>query len=97
MCTAARSTWRKVPIRTERQVVILARLDFGGAMHTNPDGQDVQVPHLHLYQEGFGDKWAYPLPADAFSDPADRWKLFEEFMTYCNITEPPNIPPRMFL
>ena len=80
-----------------RQVVILARLDFGGAMHTNPDDVDVEVPHLHLYREGYGDKWAYPLPQDAFTDPADRWKLFEEFMAYCNITQTPNIPPQMFL
>lgn len=40
-----------------RQVVVLARLDLGGA-HRNPDGIEVPAPHLHLYREGFGHKWA---------------------------------------
>lgn len=79
-----------------RKVVTLARLDFGGAPHTNPDGRAVGVPHLHLYREGYGDKWAYPLPDDRFGDPDDRWRLFEEFMAYCNVTRVPNIPPRLF-
>jgi len=39
-----------------RQVVILARLDFGGAPHRNPDGEEIGSPHLHLYREGYGDK-----------------------------------------
>ena len=37
-----------------RQVVVLVRLDFGGASHRNPD--------LHLYREGYGDKWAVVVP-----------------------------------
>lgn len=40
-----------------RQVIVLARLDFA-APHRNPDGTEVGVPHLHLYREGYGDKWA---------------------------------------
>ena len=31
-----------------RQVVVLARLDFGGAPHRNPDGKEIGSPHLHL-------------------------------------------------
>jgi len=45
-----------------RKVVILARLDFCGPPHRNPDDEEVGSPHLHLYQEGFGDKWAFPVP-----------------------------------
>lgn len=37
------------------QSVILARLDPGGASHVNPDGKEVPVPHLHVFQEGYGD------------------------------------------
>ena len=44
-----------------RQVIVLVRVDFGGAPHRNPDGTEVPCPHLHLYREGFGDKWAQPL------------------------------------
>ena len=38
-----------------RQVVVLARLDFGGAPHRNPDGEEIRSPHLHVYREGLGD------------------------------------------
>lgn len=41
-----------------RGVVILARLDFGGAPHRNPDDVEVPCPHLHIYREGYGDRWA---------------------------------------
>jgi hypothetical protein len=41
-----------------RQVVVLVRLDFGGQPHRNPDGEELQSPHLHVYREGYGDKWA---------------------------------------
>lgn len=34
-----------------RQVVVLVRLDFGGAPHQNPDGVEMGSPHLHLYRE----------------------------------------------
>lgn len=43
-----------------RSAVILARLDFGGAPHRNPDDTEIGSPHLHVYREGFGDKWAPP-------------------------------------
>ena len=45
-----------------RQVAILARLDFGGSPHRNPDGEEIGSPHPHLYREEFGDKWAFPVP-----------------------------------
>ena len=51
--------------------------------------------HLHLYREGFGDKWAVPLPADRFQNPADVWATFEDFLRFCNITQPPHIDRRL--
>lgn len=71
-----------------RQVVILARLDFGSAPHRNPDGQVVPAPHLHIYREGFGDKWAFPLPVE-FTHPGDVQKTLEQFLAYCNIKKLP--------
>jgi hypothetical protein len=78
-----------------RQVIILVRIDFGGSVHRNPDGAEVQCPHLHLYREGYGDKWATPLPAD-FSDTVDAMNLLDAFMRYCNIIEPPIIQRGLF-
>ncbi|MDE0330881.1 MAG: hypothetical protein OXL41_03350 [Nitrospinae bacterium] len=79
-----------------RQVVILARLDLGSAPHRNPDGAEIASPHLHLYREGFGDKWASPVPSDHFSSLGDTWLTLEDFMRFCNIVEPPFIRRGLF-
>lgn len=44
-----------------RQAVILMRLDIDGAPHRNPDDQEIPCPHLHVYREGYGDRWAFLL------------------------------------
>lgn len=80
-----------------RQIFILARFDFGGGPHRNPDDSDVDCPHLHLYKEGYADKWAYPVPAEAFSDISDPWQVLTDFMTFCNIVEPPVISKGLFI
>jgi hypothetical protein len=74
-----------------RQVVVLVRLDFGGTPHRNPDDREVPSPHLHLYREGYGDKWAAPVPPDKFSHLADLWQTLLDFMGFCNIIDPPRI------
>ena len=79
-----------------RQVVILARLDFGAAPHRNPDGEEVASPHLHLYREGFGDKWAIPVPSDLFANLNDSWQTLQDFMQFCYIIEPPVIQRGLF-
>ena len=79
-----------------RQVVILARLDFGGGPHRNPDGEKIESTHLHLYREGYGDKWAFPPPDDKFTDLTDAWQTLEDFMRFCNIVEPPIIRRGLF-
>lgn len=72
-----------------RQVVVLVRLDLGGPPHRNPDGEEVSCPHLHVYREGFGDKWAVPAPADKFRALNDHWKTLHDFMQFCAVVEPP--------
>lgn len=74
-----------------RQVAVLVRLDLGGAPHRNPDGTEIGSPHLHVYREGFGDKWAFTPPDDAFTDLTNAWTTLEDFMRYCNVVEPPLI------
>ena len=73
-----------------RQTVILARLDFN-APHRNPDGEEVGVPHLHLYREGYADKWAVPVPPDHFPNIGDPWRTLFNFIRNCTIGEPPDI------
>ena len=79
-----------------RQVVVLVRLDFGGAPHRNPDGEEIGVPHLHLYREGFGDKWAFSVPSDRFPDVENSWQTLQDFMRFCHIVEPPIIQKGLF-
>jgi len=68
-----------------RKDIVLLRLDIDGPDHTNP-GEDgpISCPHLHVYREGFGDKWAIPLPHEFSSDTSLIVKLFE-FLQYCKI------------
>ena len=74
-----------------RRVVPLVRLCFGGAPHDNPDGGAVESPHLHVYREGHGDKWAFPVPRHRFTDPSDQWQTFKDFLRFCNIVQPPRV------
>jgi hypothetical protein len=79
-----------------RQVIILARLDVAGPAHRNPDGAELPCPHLHLYREGFGDKWAVSIPIDRFPHLDDLWETLQHFMVYCNIKQPPLIDRGLF-
>ena len=89
---------QKVKMQTRgRQVIVLVRLDLGGAPHRNPDDEEIPVPHLHVYREGYGDKWAIPVPADLFRTADDVWMTFEDFMRFCNITQPPYIKRGLFV
>lgn len=74
-----------------RRVVVLVRLCFGGASHPNPDGEEVESPHIHIYREGYGDKWAYPMTTADFTELNNQWQTFQDFMRHCNIVETPNI------
>jgi hypothetical protein len=78
-----------------RKDIILARLDIDGPSHRNPDQAELPCPHLHLYREGYDDRWAFPLPDGVFTDLADVNLLCDQFMRYCNITIPPIINPSL--
>lgn len=88
---------RKVKMQNRgRQVVVLVRLDLGGPPHRNPDGEEVGTPHLHIYREGYGDKWAFPVPRDRFCELTDVWTTLGDFLKYCNVTRPPHIQRGLF-
>ena len=93
----ARITFSKNTYQTRsRHVVVLARLDMGGAPHRNPNGEKIGTPHLHLYRQGYGDKWAFVPPHDIFSDLDNPWQTLEDFMKFCNIVNPPFIRQSLF-
>ncbi len=79
-----------------RQIVVLVRLDLGTTPHRNPNGEEIGSPHLHIYRERFGDKWAYPPCPDRFADLEDPWQTLFDFMQFCNVVESPVIRRRLF-
>ena len=79
-----------------RAAIILMRLDLDGPPHWNPDGEEIPCPHLHIYREGYGDKWAILAPVDKYTNTLDLFSTFEAFMQQCNIIDPPNIQKGLF-
>lgn len=91
-----RSTFRLSKVRHQtrgRQVIVLVRLDIDGAPHTNPDGTRLSGTHLHVYREGYDDKWAQPIDPGRFPDTGDIRRAFEDFCAYCNILGLPPFQP----
>lgn len=79
-----------------RQAIVLMRLDLDGPPHRNPDGVEIPCPHLHIYREGFGDKWAVAAPVDRYNDVLDIHSTCEAFMRHCNITGPGRMQRGLF-
>lgn len=93
-----------------RQVEILRRLDISGSPHPNPEvdtaplefldpynGLEIPCPHLHIYVEGFADKWAIPAPDDLMNTNADLYAVMKSFLRYCNVQEMTNIERGLFI
>lgn len=79
-----------------RVTVVLVRLDIDGPGHRNPDDTEIGCPHIHLYREGYDVKWAFPVPAEHFSDLKNRQKTLADFMRYCSIVQPPDFIEGLF-
>lgn len=67
-----------------RKNVLLVRLDVAGPPHRNPDDTEVPCPHLHVYRQDYGLKWAYPLPPE-FGDCLSLADYLDSFCQHCNI------------
>lgn len=75
-----------------RRTEILRRLCLGGSPHRNPDHQELDSTHLHIYREGYGDKWTVPVPSSVFTtDTSNVGVMFSDFLQLCNIVQPPNM------
>lgn len=79
-----------------REVVVLRRLDIAGPPHRNPDGEVIPCPHIHVYREGYADKWAYPVLAERFSDTTNLQQTLLDFCAECNVVELPQIQTGLF-
>jgi len=73
--------------------ITLVRLDIEGSPHTNPSVAEVpfeflepynsrffDCPHLHLYVEGYDDKWAIPVPENYFGNINDMYETLMDFL-----------------
>ena len=64
------------------------RVEYNSRPHMNPDGARIGRNHVHIYKEGYGMTWAYPLESFdkvLFRYPHDFNMLFGDFCKYCNI------------
>ena len=78
-----------------RQTIVLLRYDNGGR-HTNPDGQFFDGPHVHLYREGYDDKFAFPIFEIGVSPSDSMEEVFKKIAQYCNIITIPTIEVTLF-
>ena len=79
-----------------RKAIVLMRLDIDGPPHRNPDGEEIPCPHLHVYREGYADKWAHAAPAGSYPNTQDLFSTFLAFMKQCNIVDPPRVEKGLF-
>ena len=87
-----RGTIRLTKVRYQnraRGCIALVRLELDSAPHTNPDGTKIGGTHVHIFREGYEDKWAMSLDPSRFSDPGDFVQTFRDFCDYCNIDKVP--------
>lgn len=93
-----------------RKVYVLRRLDIDSAPHINPEvevvplpvlepynGKEIPSPHLHLYVEGFAERWAVPAELLLPLNGKDIYEIMEDFFRYCNVKQLPNIKKTLLL
>jgi hypothetical protein len=79
-----------------RENIMLVRLDLSGSGHENPDGEKLQCPHVHIYREGYGDKWARVPPADILNNLGNVYDTLDSFMRFCHVVRFPIIERELF-
>lgn len=72
--------------------IVCEKTDPFYSVHANYVGYHFKEgePHLHIYREGFNDKWAYP-PPNQFKDLNNIEGIFTEFLKLCNIIKGPKL------
>lgn len=67
-----------------KQTTVLMRFDSYGE-HSNPDGERISGHHVHIYKEGFGDKFAYPASNYGIESSDTIEVVMQKILVYCNI------------
>ena len=70
---------------------VLVRLEIDAPPHINPDGTNQGRNHIHIYKEGYEDRWAYNIDEfenASFGGCTCFQEYIEKFCDYCNIKLP---------
>lgn len=78
-----------------KQTIILLRYDNRGR-HTNPDGISFDGPHIHIFKEGYNDKFAYPISEIGIEESDTIEIVLNKILHICNVTKLPSIEIPMF-
>jgi len=79
-----------------KKVITLLRFDSFGR-HTNPDGKMFDGPHIHIYREEYGSKFAVPVKEIGIDENNfDKEKVLKKILKYCNVVDCPTIPLTLF-
>ena len=73
-----------------RQTIIMLRYDAKGR-HTNPppDEKTFDGPHVHIYKEGYDDKFAYPISEIGVNENDSMEGVLVKFLNFCNVKNLP--------
>jgi hypothetical protein len=66
---------------------VLARLCVNDREHKNPDGTKIGETHLHIYKEGYNDRFAYDPKKYGFSNFDNVPALLIQFVEFCKINK----------
>ena len=79
---------RRSKLNTSFSKEPILRVEVDGRPHINPDGERIGRNHIHIYKQGYGLSWAYPLETfsdELFKDATNFNILFSDFCKYSNI------------
>lgn len=77
---------------------VIVRLDLGNQRHINPDGTIITSDHIHIYKDGYDEKFAYTLDSNEFKslfpDRKDRTALLKAYLEFIKVMSIPKITER---
>ena len=80
--------------RYRRSIVLFRYCNDG--RHTNPDGKVFTGRHIHIYREGYDDKFAFPIQEIGIQDDDDLGVVFEKVLRFWNILNYDPLQTKMF-